>query len=407
MYFLELLGELVNSEDSEGDVSILIGENGSGKSYMLRLLSEQFLLIDKKVIAISNSIYDKFPDQSRRNLHLLRDRGGRSKAKTAIRALLFRRITYFRDRFHYNAIEHGNGFVDLQKIKNASKALEYIGYDSVLGFERLPGEVIYWDEIDLIETLRNSLNEEDFLEVTSILYKSNSYDQQIIWLHVDDYSFKEIDLSSLLLLFKWEKLLKKHKILGGIKIHLRKNGESISLFEASSGELSFISSIIYLTATIEPQAAILIDEPENSLHPSWQKDYVKIILELFYLYQPKIVVATHSALIVTGAEITNSKTKVFECKASEYFLKTKEPVNIEEAFIDYFSVVTPKNRYLSNYVIELLNKLALKETTFDAIELRIEELKKESFDPDQVKMLDGVKELAVKIVERDNESSQI
>jgi ABC-type siderophore export system fused ATPase/permease subunit len=50
---------------SEGDVSILIGENGSGKSQMLALLTKEYLGQSKKVFAISNSIHDKFPDSGR------------------------------------------------------------------------------------------------------------------------------------------------------------------------------------------------------------------------------------------------------------------------------------------------------------------------------------------------------
>ena len=192
------------------------------------------------------------------------------------------------------------------------------------------------------------------------------------------------------------------QIIDTFNIFLRKNGQAIPLFEASSGELSFISTIVYLSTTIDENSAVLIDEPENSLHPSWQKDYIKILVELFYLYQPKVVAATHSALIVTGAEVSNPSTKVFECRNFQFIKRMKEPVNIEEAFIDYFNVVTPQNRYLSNLIIDMLNKLAAGESSIQDIDAQIDRLKSESFEAEQSKMLDGVKEIAQKIIDRQN-----
>ncbi len=211
-----------------------------------------------------------------------------------------------------------------------------------------------------------------------------------------------MDRASLIQLLKWEGVLKKLQIIDTFNIFFRKNGREISLFEASSGELSFISTIVYLSTTIDENSVILIDEPENSLHPSWQKDYIKILVELFYLYQPRVIAATHSALIVTGAEVSNPTTKVFECRNFQFIKRSKEPVNIEEAFIDYFNVVTPQNRYLSNLVIEMLNKLAAGETNVDEIGAQIDRLKNESFEGEQLKMLDGVKEIAQKIIDRQN-----
>ena len=79
--------ELQFGQPTEGDVSILIGENGSGKSQMLATLAKNYLTKGVKVIAISNSIHDKFPD-SGHNLHLLRDRAGRQKVKRSIKTCI-------------------------------------------------------------------------------------------------------------------------------------------------------------------------------------------------------------------------------------------------------------------------------------------------------------------------------
>lgn len=224
-----------------------------------------------------------------------------------------------------------------------------------------------------------------------------SGEDSIIWISVSDYSFYELDRITYVRLLKYERILKKLGLAKSIELYLRKRNETIPLYDASSGELSFISSIIYLSATLRENFAILIDEPENSLHPSWQKDYIKILTELFYRYQPKIVVATHSALIVTGAEVANPETAIFECRNFEFVRKVQEPVNIEEAFLNYFHVTTPQNRYLSDWIIDQLNQLAEDKIHFKTFEDRINLIKGNSFDEKQKDVLDGVLEIASKI----------
>jgi Predicted ATP-binding protein involved in virulence len=56
---------------------------------------------------------------------------------------------------------------------------------------------------------------------------------------------------------------------------------------------------------------LLIDEAENHLHPTWQKTFIKSILEIFPNLQ--IIVTTHSPFIVSSVDhvkvyVCNSKT---------------------------------------------------------------------------------------------------
>lgn len=372
--------DLLMNNPKEGDVSLLVGENGSGKSQMLTLLTKEYLRQGKKVIAISNSIHDKFPD-SGRNLHLLRDRAGRQKVKRSIKHALL-----------------NIPLEEITRFKNISESLRFIGYDPVIGIERISiSESILDDAIKKHNDI-SALDAQQLEELKSLLYKSVSTGSEpIIWLTLNEFTFYEIDRVSLIQLLKYENLLKKLGNIKGIQLSLRKNNVTISLYDASSGELSFISSIIYLSATINENSAVLIDEPENSLHPSWQKDYIKILIELFYLYQPKIVVATHSALIVTGAEVANERTNVFEGKNFQFIKKTQEPINIEEAFYSYFNVLTPENRFLSGFLADLLNNLADKKITYTDLQNELSKLKKESFEPKQQDVINGIGEIAQKI----------
>ena len=81
------------------DVSILLGENGQGKSQMLTNLAEHFFVNDYSVIAIATSIYDKFkPRYNNAHYSLLRARSGRGLAektvKNALNRLIDTRVDY-------------------------------------------------------------------------------------------------------------------------------------------------------------------------------------------------------------------------------------------------------------------------------------------------------------------------
>jgi predicted ATPase len=82
---------------------------------------------------------------------------------------------------------------------------------------------------------------------------------------------------------------------------------------ASSGELSPISSLLFLTAEVESNSIVLIDEPENSLHPGWQRAYVDKVLAALTYRNVSVIIATHSPLLVTGALIAhNNLVSVFQ-----------------------------------------------------------------------------------------------
>lgn len=69
----------------------------------------------------------------------------------------------------------------------------------------------------------------------------------------------------------------------------------------SSGQWSWLCTLGGLTAEIEDNSAILIDEPENSLHPAWQRDYIPAILNIMKgLAGCHVILATHSPLIASG-----------------------------------------------------------------------------------------------------------
>ncbi|RZK14961.1 MAG: ATP-binding protein, partial [Flavobacterium sp.] len=138
------------------------------------------------------------------------------------------------------------------------------------------------------------------------------------------------------------------KVISYIDIFLCRDRDLFPVNNASSGELTLISSLIYFASSIDINSIVLIDEPENSLHPKWQTEYIKLLMDLFYRYEPKVVIATHSPLIINAAEITSRGVKVFKGTKGKFNQQPTESQNAEEIYQEYFNVTTPENRYLRN-----------------------------------------------------------
>lgn len=75
-------------------------------------------------------------------------------------------------------------------------------------------------------------------------------------------------------------------------------GEPIPITALSSGEQHEIVLLYDLLFKVKPNTLVLIDEPELSLHVSWQKGFLDDILEIIRVAQFDVLMATHSPYIV-------------------------------------------------------------------------------------------------------------
>lgn len=382
--FQDLPLELLSTLRGPDDISILIGENGSGKSTLLNDLSKHFLRNGESVVAIANSVHDKF-DSVHGNFKTLRGRSGRRQTRDILKRAL-----------QTMAKDNSN---TIRRLNSATRALKYVDFDPVFGF-RIEGLTPYFK--DLIQD--SNLSSYDKERLNFLLDGTNREMQsdEIIWLHIGEYSFSDVQKSTLIELFIWESKLRKLKAINRIEVYLRRKGREISMLNASSGELALITSIIYLSTIINERTVILIDEPENSLHPKWQKEYVQTLFDIFYYYQPKIIIATHSPLILNGAELFTDNPQVYKSFNFTLELQKKEPLNLEETYFRFFNITTPQNRFLSEQIVRLLNILAGKKITLDNFNNEISRIESNSYDPTQLTALEEIKEIAALIANKTN-----
>ena len=91
----------------------------------------------------------------------------------------------------------------------------------------------------------------------------------------------------------------KKLVLGSDRaLSVRRGTETIPLDQLSSGEQHELVLLYNLAFRVTPNTLVLIDEPELSLHPVWQEQFLDDILKIAAAGEFDVVVATHSPYII-------------------------------------------------------------------------------------------------------------
>jgi len=101
------------------------------------------------------------------------------------------------------------------------------------------------------------------------------------------------------------------------------------LASRSSGEQCLFLLFLGIISSIDDNSLILIDEPEISLHPSWQQKFVEILNQSLHAYSGcHFIIATHSPLIVSDIAVKNCEildmTERRLTDASEHSLRSSD-----------------------------------------------------------------------------------
>jgi len=270
--------------------------------------------------------------------------------------------------------------VDKPKIvKNLTQALKYTKFEPVVGIRLLDVSIDnYMAGSDYLDpNMRESLK--------SMLFKwQNQYGSDgVVKVSLDSYSFEELDAISFAEMSRYENHLKKTKAVSKIEYYLYRGRDQIPLLEACSGEICFITTIAFIATRIERRSVIAIDEPETSLHPTWQKDYVETLLDLFHHHEPRILISTHSPIIISGAEAARGNISVYEMDDEIPTPFKHMHLSLEEMYDRLFGLITPKNHYLSQRAVSMINALDAGDRTLAQIIAELEEFRRKSYDESQ------------------------
>lgn len=371
---------------------LLIGENGAGKSRMLAELSKEIAYSEphSKIITIANTIHNKFPPLRIRNYFRLPSNKINHTSDVIIEAL----STY---------AEWREGEKTLEFLR---RALAYIGFDGKIEVSfkiHIDKDII--KKINSMEYVK-SIEVEDILRVKKyILNLPFIEDVNGIQLgDVKSHRLKgEIDLDGYNIDFESEYLfsilrlkfhLNKLKIISDINVSLYKKGFCFNLNDASSGELTLLTTLSWISMHIDRDAYILIDEPENSLHPKWQREYFRHLNDLFYYYRPTFVCATHAPILVSGAYSSERDVYIYRTTNGEMKrIAATGSKNIEEVLTEVFQIITPESRYFSYLINKLINSALNNKLTKSEVNEQLEEFRNLTDDSKHLDIIDKIPEL--------------
>jgi len=151
--------------------------------------------------------------------------------------------------------------------------------------------------------------------------------------------FKNIDINTKLTNISKDELL-----------FTSKNGQEIKFEDLSSGEKQISFAGIYFATLDIANSVVLIDEPEDSMHPSWQNkilDFYKNIGK-----NTQLIVATHSPQIIASAKPEN----VFLLKFEENKVVIKQPKYSKGHSIPYVLSEIMETSYRDSYINNIVNQ---------------------------------------------------
>ena len=159
--------------------------------------------------------------------------------------------------------------------------------------------------------------------------------------------------------------LRRYDLVKGPEISLYKiNGGEFDFHDASSGEASILSTLIGLIPNLTDNCLIVIDEPEISLHPTWQYRYVNLIDKIISKFTGcHVIIATHSHFIISDLPLYRSHVVHFKSDKKSnievsYINDETHGLSAEDILLNIFDMPSTRNYFLSKEVSEALELLA-------------------------------------------------
>lgn len=371
-----VLGDLeLDFTDEKGDVVntiILAGENGVGKTRILELL-HNFANhgLRNRLSQFQNSIYEV-------EIELSDDEFKSIKTETSFKGinLTENKFTIYLDTTSdndYCKIKYNNGIDLIDSINyffvlpEGRKYFQTTYSTTQINFKVNKINSVTAKEID--EQLEQSLIQTENIstEIAQLLIDIDASDNSDLAKWVDEnpgiappQTVKRIRTNRFKNAFEFMFPCKKFdgvkNINGSKEILFVENQKKMTINELSSGEKQIVfRGGFFLRNQNSNKGIVLIDEPEISLHPSWQMkivDFFKILCKSAQ-YTNQIILTTHSPFILHNESRANDKVITLKkdysgniCVSDEkkFFNWTNEEI-IKEAFnIDYFLNQLPNNK---------------------------------------------------------------
>ncbi|MDR6667084.1 AAA family ATPase [Rhizobium sp. 1399] len=288
--------EALRHQNDDSRRVYIIGNNGEGKSILLADLAEQLAQEGRRVVGISFGLTDRFPfERPKRDDQPFIYVG----ARTSLRGITLDRTSADVSRM-------------LREIHVNPERLDvFSAVVKLLGF----GERRY-----LVPAELNNSLDQDRARYAELQQLTDNAEQNAVIL---------------------QQMGSSQYVLGLMR---RERDSSITTFgELSSGEQQLLTLALKLTAYAGNRTVILVDEPELSLHVSWQRAIPAMLEIVGSRLGCSIVVATHSPVVIASA--THPTDQCFVARRHALTeLSSRQRRSVETALFDGFQTYTANNR---------------------------------------------------------------
>lgn len=348
---------------------VFAGENGTGKSTILEELSSFLNLGDFKNFEyveymLNGEIYKAIPTTDGNTHPTFFDLKDSNGTVTKIRCDKNNNVQDVKsnktDLRHYGCVfSKARSDYKTQKITTTStKTLDTEKYDidtndDFTSLKQLIVDVVNQDNSDYTETNKKlgqrPMTWDDFYQTSKMFRFTSSFDD-----FFDNLKYGKVD-----------------DIQGEKTILFIKNGISIPVDKLSTGEKQIVFRGIYLlkNSGILEGSAIMIDEPELSMHPKWQRKILEYYKGLFTKngqQKVQLFFATHSDHVLKEAlsDINKTTNIVITLENDNGTMKTKK-IDLPSVLP---SITSAETNYLAfdlasnDYHIELYSSLQNKES---------------------------------------------
>lgn len=397
------------SDYQENTFTVIVGKNGVGKSRLLSSMVNEFVSQERVtprheifddispiyrneglVIAVSTSPFDKFkmPPKNRfkdsivlTNYRYIGMRSGGPYGASAISLIssatkgildrFLRNESYDRIRDVFNTL----GFLPeaLLIFKPNFSSKRYLTVNDKISSSKNKIDVEWLDDFGIEVNSRvmenlNFINASDIHKIRKAIDTLNDifqYDKAISidlnFEHGEAFSINKAIHHNVELLESINILLDFNLIrLMDLKLHKTEYGD-MSLRRASSGEQCMLVMMLGIAGHIRDNSLIFIDEPEISLHPKWQEEFMSLLVRTFSKYRScQFFIATHSPQIVSRLKGSNcfvtSLTKN-EIYSSSHFYERSSDFQLAELF----DAPGSRNEYITRLAFALLSKVKSKK----------------------------------------------
>lgn len=189
--------------------------------------------------------------------------------------------------------------------------------------------------------------------------------------------------------YEYFSILRRLNLLSYSSITVKKGIQEYDILDSSTGQIGLLTTLLRALPHLKDNSLIFIDEPEISLHPTWQMQYIDLLRNYLNDYTGcHVLIATHSHFLLSDLNPEWSSVVTMEAKGDglygELLEFTPYSWSPEAILYNVFGVKGLRNHYFEYDVrtlLELISNNSKNVTKIKNLIKKLEEFQLPEGDP--------------------------